>query len=92
MSLPCAVFHLCDDCEDGGSSEEEEAGGKRKPEQCLALLKCTWLMKLLNNFCYMHSSDKHNVQNNINLELVLFHLKYKISAKRCQLQISVQKK
>lgn len=32
MSLPCAVFHLCDACEGGGSSEEEEVGDKCKPE------------------------------------------------------------
>jgi len=70
VSLPCAVFHLYDDCEGGGSSEEEEAGGKCTPEQCLAILKCTMLMKLLNNFFYMHSTDKHNVQNILNLELV----------------------
>jgi hypothetical protein len=81
MSLPCAVLHLCDDCEGGGSSEEEEAGGKCKPEQCLALLKFTLLMNLLNNFFYMHNTCKHNVQNILNLELVLFHLKCKISTK-----------
>jgi plastocyanin len=33
MSFPCAVLHLCDDCEGGGSSEEE-AGDKYKPKQC----------------------------------------------------------
>jgi len=82
MSLPWAVFHLCDDCEGDGSSEEEKAGDKCKPEQCLALLKCTMLRKLLNNFFYVHSTDKHNVQNILNLELVLFHLKCKISTKQ----------
>jgi hypothetical protein len=56
--------------------------GKFKPEQCLALLKCTWLMMLLNNFFYMHSTDKHNIQNILNLEMVLFHLKCKTSTKQ----------
>jgi len=59
---------------------------KRKHEvnvnpKCLALLKGTMLMKLLNNFVYMHSTDKYNVQNIPNLKLVLFHLKCKISTK-----------
>jgi len=51
--------------------------------KCLALLKCTMLMKLLNNFVYTHI---------LNLELVLFHLKCKISTKQFSVTDFVQKK
>jgi hypothetical protein len=73
---------MCDDCEGGGSSVEEEAGDKCKPEQCGALLKCTMLMKLLNNFISLQRTDKQNKQNILYLELVPFHLKCKISTKQ----------
>jgi hypothetical protein len=69
-----------------------EYGGKHDSAPVLCFTDIDAAYESVIAFFYMHSIGRHDEQNSLNLQLVLFHLKHKISPKSCQLQISLKRK
>jgi hypothetical protein len=76
-----SINELCNDREGGGSSEEEEEGDKRGPEPVPSFTEAHTAFETVKSFFYAYSIGEHDEQVILNLELVLFHLKQKVSTK-----------
>jgi hypothetical protein len=75
-----SIDELCDDREGGGSGEEE--GDECEPEPVPSFTEAHTAFKTVKSFFYAHSIGEHDEQVILKLELVLFHLKCKVSTKQ----------
>jgi hypothetical protein len=85
------VYNSKHNHDDGRGTEGEEEGNKCNPEPVLSLTKAHTTYEMVRTFFYMHTTGKHE-QNISSFELMLFHLKCKISNKQLSITAIFGKK